>query len=216
MEGATRSSMSYIDKLEKFHRQQGTTLNRLPQLNNQPIDLYQLKRAVDTRGGFKSVCDNRQWADVARELGYANTKNIAGASTTLRSAYQRYQLPYETYLEKAKPDFLREMGLTPSPQQEKTSHSTNTTPLSMRRNLTEQIQKPDERIDEIPVDSVKRELLEPRDRNMKDVTPTPSRNGLKRPFGDTIQGGSSDPEKEPGQARRESKRIKGSAFRQPY
>ena len=56
MEGATRSTMSYLDKLAKFHRQQGTTFTRPPSLDGRPIDLYQLKRAVDSRGGFKEAC----------------------------------------------------------------------------------------------------------------------------------------------------------------
>ena len=74
-------------------------------------------------------------------------KNVTSVSTTLKNAFQKYLLPYETYLEKAKPEFLREMGLTPSPQQERKSESTNTSPLGMRRNLMEQIRKVEERMD---------------------------------------------------------------------
>src|SRR5271169_626219 len=162
MEGATRSTMSYLDKLAKFHRQQGTTFTRPPSLDGRPIDLYQLKRAVDARGGFKDVCQLKKWAEIGRELGYGSIKNVTSVSTALKNAFQKYLLPYETYLEKAKPEFLREMGLTPSPQQERKKESTS--PLGMRRTLLEQIESA-EAMDE---DEIKTEL--------EDMPP----NGLKR------------------------------------
>ncbi len=205
--------MSYLDKLAKFHRQQGTTLNRLPSLDKQPIDLYQLKRAVDARGGFKEVCNCKKWAEVGRELGYGSIKNVTSVSTALKNAFQKYLLPYETYLEKAKPEFLREMGLTPSPQQEHKSESTNTSPLGMRRNLMEQIQKveeQDERMDDADED-VKMESHSETNGYMKDITPRLPQNELKRAFDEsTVRSASmsteNDKEAEP--VRRESKRLK--------
>ena len=213
MEGATRSTMSYLDKLAKFHRQQGTTLTRPPSLDKHPIDLYQLKRAVDARGGFKEVCNNKRWAEVGRELGYGSIKNVTSVSTVLKNAFQKYLLPYETYLEKAKPDFLREMGLTPSPQQERKFESTNTTPLGMRRNLMEQIQKVEEQDERMHdgVEEVKMESHSETNGDMKDVTPSPPQNGLKRAFDEsTPRKASISPEndKEAEPVRRESKRIK--------
>jgi [histone H3]-trimethyl-L-lysine4 demethylase len=185
MEGATRSTMSYLDKLAKFHRQQGTTLTRHPSLDKQPIDLYQLKKAVDSRGGFKEVCNMKRWADIGRELGYGGIKNITSVSTALKNAFQKYLLPYEMYLEKAKPEFLREMGLTPSPQQERKIESSS--PLGMRRTLLEQIESA-EAMDE---DEIKTES--------EDMPP----NGLKRAFDESS---TTSEDKEP--VRRESKRLK--------
>jgi len=188
MEGATRSNMSYMDKLSKFHRQQGTPLLRLPAIDKQPIDLYLLKRAVDARGSFKDVCAHKQWAEIGRELGFGSTKNVTSVSSALKNAYQKYLLPYETYLEKAKPDFLREMGLTPSPQQERKLEAVKTIPtVGMRRNLMAELQKAetqstDERMSE--TDELKRFVSETPEalEEMKDVTPSPSQNSLKRPF----------------------------------
>ena len=213
MEGATRSTMSYLDKLAKFHRQQGTTLTRLPSLDKQPIDLYQLKRAVDARGGFKDVCNSKKWAEIGRELGYGSIKNVTSVSTALKNAFQKYLLPYETYLEKAKPEFLREMGLTPSPQQERKSESINMSPLGMRRNFMERIQKveeQDERMHDTDED-VKMESHSETNGDMKDITPSPPQNGLKRAFDESIARSASmstenDKEAEP--VRRESKRLK--------
>jgi histone demethylase JARID1 len=194
MEGATRSNMSYLDKLAKFHRQQGTTLSRLPSLDKQPIDLYQLKRAVDARGGFKEVCNTKRWAEIGRELGYA--KNLSSVSTGLKNAYQKYLLPYETYLEKAKPEFLREMGLAQSPQEGKNETKS---PSGMRRNLLEQIQNAE---NEMEYDE-------------ENATPSPQ-NGLKRTIDETTASSSTENDKEE-PVRRESKRLKkGMATKNSY
>lgn len=215
MEGETRSTMSYLDKLAKFHRQQGTTLTRPPTLDKHPIDLYQLKRAVDSRGGFKEVCSNKKWAEVGRELGYGSTKNITSVSTVLKNAFQKYLLPYETYLEKAKPEFLREMGLTPSPQQERKPESNTASLLAVRRNLTDQFQKTSDHVTDERMNDVDDEVIEVKAESlagdMKDVTPSPSQNGLKRSFDETTARSASistetDKDTEPG--RRESKRLK--------
>jgi histone demethylase JARID1 len=210
-----------MDKLSKFHRQQGTPLVRPPAIDKQPIDLYLLKRAVDTRGSFTAVCSNKQWAEIGRELGFGGTKNVTSVPSSLKNAYQKYLQPYETYLEKAKPDFLREMGLTPSPQQERKMDA-KTSPGGMRRVLLSEFQNPDgtsadERMSEVDdvKPSVKSETPEALE-EMKDVTPTPSQNGLKRPFEEmrTTRSASTSTEndKEDQPTRRESKRIKAGEF----
>lgn len=218
MEGATRSNMSYMDKLSKFHRQQGTPLLKPPAIDKQPIDLYLLKRAVDARGSFKDVCAHKKWAEIGRELGFGSTKNVTSVSSALKNAYQKYLLPYEMYLEKAKPEFLREMGITPSPQQEKKMDSLKTTSVGMRRNLLAELHKAetpsaDGRMSD--VDEVKRIVKSetpdlPED--MKEVTPSPSQRGLKRPFEETITKRSAsistENDREDQPVRRESKRLK--------
>jgi len=207
MEGATRSNMSYLDKLAKFHRQQGTTLTKLPSLDKQPIDLYALKRAVDARGGFKNICADKKWAEVGRELGYGGIKNVTSVSTALKNAYQKYLLPYEMYLEKAKPDFLRDMGLTPSPQQERKREISNTG-SGVVRNLMDQLNS-EERVDGIEQDmeDIRTESVD----EMRDNTPSPSQKGVKRSFEESTVRSSSistENEKEAEPARRESKRLK--------
>jgi [histone H3]-trimethyl-L-lysine4 demethylase len=215
MEGATRSNMSYLDKLAKFHRQQGTTLTKLPSLDKQPIDLYQLKKCVDVRGGFKAVCQAKKWAEIGRELGYGNIKNVTSVSTSLKNAFLRYLLPYETYLEKAKPEFLREMGLTPSPQRERKesdrtpSGTPSGTPTGIGRNLMEQIQEEDAKM-HMDGMLVKREASGDLFETTKEESPSPVPNGSKRTFEETTTRSASictETEKdEP--VRRESKRLK--------
>jgi histone demethylase JARID1 len=202
--------MSYLDKLAKFHRQQGTPMTRPPSFDKQPIDLYALKRAVDARGGFKTTCSDKKWAEVGRELGYAGIKNVTSVSTALKNAYQKYLLPYEMYLEKAKPDFLRELGLTPSPQQERKRDISNSS-SGVVRNLMDQF-KAEEKGDGMKeeMEDIKTESIADTN-DMRDITPSGSQKGMKRSFEESTVRSSSistenDKETEP--ARRESKRLK--------
>jgi len=225
MEGATRSNLSYLDKLAKFHRQQGATLSRLPILDSKPIDLYSLKKSVDLRGGYKVVCSSKKWAEVGREMGYGNIKNVTSVSTTLKKAFEKYLLPYENYLERAKPEFLREMGLTPSPQQERKERkesegSLRSTSPGVKRNLMDELQKTetDERdeqkqvktTEDVKIESPPATATISEDVEMRDASPSPQ-SGLKRPFEETVTSTGSvstenDGETEP--TRRESKRLK--------
>lgn len=213
MEGATRSNLSYLDKLAKFHRQQGTTLTK-PSLDKQPLDLYLLKKLVDGRGGYKQVCTSKKWTEIAREMGYGNSKNI-GTSIPggLKNAYQKYLLPYEQYLEKAKPDFLRDMGLTPSPQQDRKLDVPMPSP-GVRRNLMDQFGKSgetDERMQGVRVKEESPGLCE----ETRDATPSPSHDRLKRTFDEIAHQSESlstenDKDQEP--VRRESKRLKRGIY----
>ena len=65
----TRTNLNYLDQLSKFHKQQGMNLNRFPSVDKRPLDLYKLKKAVETRGGFDKVCKLKKWAEIGRDLG---------------------------------------------------------------------------------------------------------------------------------------------------
>ena len=63
MEGSTRANMNYLQQLYRFHRQLGTPVRHVPQLNKRPVDLYRLRKEVNERGGFDEVgpseCDRK-------------------------------------------------------------------------------------------------------------------------------------------------------------
>jgi [histone H3]-trimethyl-L-lysine4 demethylase len=89
--------------LLKFHKQQGVpTANRLPYVDKKPLDLFRLKKAVESRGGFDKVCKGKKWAGIGRDLGYSG-KIMSSLSTSLRNSYLKWISPYEEYLSKAKP-----------------------------------------------------------------------------------------------------------------
>ncbi|KAI2602212.1 PLU-1-like protein [Hypoxylon sp. NC1633] len=137
VEGSTRANLSYLDALSRFHRQQGTNLNRLPYVDKKPLDLYRLKKAVESRGGFEKVCKTKKWAEIGRDLGYSG-KIMSSLSTSLKNSYDRWLTPYENYLRQAKPGVYQQLEyeyggpLTPSPAPSPMKRSTVNTPSSLR------------------------------------------------------------------------------------
>lgn len=132
----TRTNLNYLDQLAKFHKQHGMNLNRFPSVDKKPLDLYRLKKAVETRGGFEKVCKLKKWAEIGRDLGYSG-KIMSSLSTSLKNSYQKWLHPYEEYLRVAKPGVQQQLEseyggpFTPSSAQSpmKRSHSHQTTPL---------------------------------------------------------------------------------------
>ncbi|KAI0123405.1 PLU-1-like protein [Xylariales sp. AK1849] len=139
VEGSTRANLTYLDALAKFHKQQGTNLNRLPYVDKKPLDLFRLKKAVEARGGFDKVCKMKKWAEIGRDLGYSG-KIMSSLSTSLKNSYDRWLNPYENYLRQAKPGVYQQLEyeyggpLTPSPAPSPMKRSTVNTPSSLRDN----------------------------------------------------------------------------------
>jgi len=142
--------LTYLDALAKFHKQQGTNLNRLPYVDKKPLDLYRLKKAVESRGGFEKVCKTKKWAEIGRDLGYSG-KIMSSLSTSLKNSYDRWLNPYESYLRAAKPGVYQQLEyeyggpLTPSPAPSPIKRSSVNTPSSFRgespaRNATDALQ----------------------------------------------------------------------------
>ncbi|KAL9471033.1 hypothetical protein ACSS6W_008974 [Trichoderma asperelloides] len=137
VEGSTRANLTYLDGLAKFHKQQGNNLHRLPYVDKKPLDLYRLKKAVESRGGFDKVCKLKKWAEIGRDLGYSG-KIMSSLSTSLKNSFQRWLCPYEEYLRLAKPGVHQQLEqeyggpLTPSPAQTPIKRSSANTPSSVR------------------------------------------------------------------------------------
>ena len=98
--------MNYFDQLQKYHKQHGHTTLRMPYLDKRPVDLYQLKKEVEARDGYESVCDKKRWAEIGRDMGYGNSRMVTSISTSLKALYSRYIAPYEEYVLTAKPEVL--------------------------------------------------------------------------------------------------------------
>ncbi|KAF2021240.1 histone demethylase JARID1D [Aaosphaeria arxii CBS 175.79] len=133
VEGGTRANLNYLDQLSKFHKQHGNSLTRFPSVDKRPLDLYKLKKAVETRGGFDRVCKHKKWAEIGRDLGYSG-KIMSSLSTSLKNSYQKWLHPYEEYLRVAKPgvhqmlEYENGGPYTPSPAPSPMKKSTQNTP----------------------------------------------------------------------------------------
>lgn len=112
-------------------------LNRFPSVDKRPLDLYKLKKAVETRGGFEKVCKLKKWAEIGRDLGYSG-KIMSSLSTSLKNSFQKWLHPYEEYLRVAKPGVQQQLEfeyggpLTPSPANSPVKRSHQHTPSSLR------------------------------------------------------------------------------------
>lgn len=115
-------NLKYLDQLASFQRKHGANLNRFRSVDKRPLDLYKLKRAVEARGGFESVCTMKKWAEIGRDLGYSG-RIVGSLSKSLRNSYQRWLFPYEEYLKTIEEDVGQQLEkkweyggpLTPSP-----------------------------------------------------------------------------------------------------
>jgi histone demethylase JARID1 len=127
--------LNYLDQLAKFHKQHGNSLTRFPSVDKRPLDLYKLKKAVETRGGFDRVCKQKKWAEIGRDLGYSG-KIMSSLSTSLKNSYQKWLYPYEEYLRVVKPgvhqmlEFENGGPFTPSPAPSPMKKSTQGTPIA--------------------------------------------------------------------------------------
>jgi histone demethylase JARID1 len=125
-----------LDQLSKFHKQHGNNLNRFPSVDKRPLDLFKLKKAVETRGGFDKVCKQKKWAEIGRDLGYSG-KIMSSLSTSLKNSYQKWLHPYEEYLRIFKPgvhqllEFENGGPFTPSPAPSPMKKSHQHTPSSL-------------------------------------------------------------------------------------
>lgn len=137
VEGSTRANLTYLESLFKYHRQQGLNLHRMPFVDKKPLDLYRLKKAVESRGGFDKVCKLKKWAEIGRDLGYSG-KIMSSLSTSLKNSYSRWLVPYEDYLRLAKPGVHQQLEqeyggpLTPSPVPTPIKPSNGNTPSSVK------------------------------------------------------------------------------------
>jgi histone demethylase JARID1 len=124
-----------LDQLAKFHKQHGHSLTRFPSVDKRPLDLYKLKKAVETRGGFERVCKGKKWAEIGRDLGYSG-KIMSSLSTSLKNSYQKWLHPYEEYLRVVKPgvqqmlEFEHGGPFTPSPAHSPVKIPTHGTPIA--------------------------------------------------------------------------------------
>ena len=93
----------------EFYRQlkdclQGS-MNKLPCIDKRSIDLYRLYRVVKLRGGFQACCNDKLWAQIGREMGFYG-KISSSLSSSIKSVYQKYIIPWEKQYENVNQDFL--------------------------------------------------------------------------------------------------------------
>lgn len=88
-EGVSELFKQRLEELQRSSRRS----YRQPIVGHKQLDMYQLFRAVQARGGAKNVI---QWKEIGKKLGLP--ASVTNVGYTLRTKYESYILPYEEIL----------------------------------------------------------------------------------------------------------------------
>lgn len=96
-----RATQNYEEQLQKFHSQQGSNRVSIPIIDRRPVDLYQLKLAVQRAGGCEHVNRQRRWVEITKTMGYAE-KDATHLAAQVKSAYLKIIDPFERFMSRAR------------------------------------------------------------------------------------------------------------------
>ena len=99
-------TQEYFAHLSRFHQISTNFFHQLS-IDDRPLNLYELKKAVERYGGFEEVYKLNRWAEIGRDLGRSG-RITSSLLTSLEYLYQRWLLPYEQYLK------IDESGISPA------------------------------------------------------------------------------------------------------
>lgn len=97
LEATSRDRMNFLDKLYRFHKQQGDPNATVPTIDGKALDLWTLHREVSKRGGFAAVSARNLWAPLAVLLKYE-----ASRAPYLKMAYEKVVKPYDDFYARVK------------------------------------------------------------------------------------------------------------------
>ncbi|XP_010186762.1 PREDICTED: AT-rich interactive domain-containing protein 3A-like, partial [Mesitornis unicolor] len=92
----------FLDDLFGFMQKRGSpwthptllfSVNRIPIMAKQVLDLYTLYRLVTDKGGLVEVINKKIWREITKGLNLPTS--ITSAAFTLRTQYMKYLYPYE-------------------------------------------------------------------------------------------------------------------------
>lgn len=96
LEAASRAKINFLEQLGLYH-EQGDSRITIPVIDRKPLDLYQLRKAVNKIGGHEEVSRMKGWQAVAKSLGYEERSAIP-----IKAAYTKIILPFETFANRGK------------------------------------------------------------------------------------------------------------------
>eukprot|EP01113_Clastostelium_recurvatum_P023436 TRINITY_DN279_c0_g1_i2.p1 TRINITY_DN279_c0_g1~~TRINITY_DN279_c0_g1_i2.p1 ORF type:complete len:350 (+),score=106.96 TRINITY_DN279_c0_g1_i2:449-1498(+) len=83
----------FLNRLFKFMSDKGSPIEKIPVFDHKELDLYQLYRAVVSRGGLEKIIEQKLWRHVTSDLKCDPDRTDAGFR--LRVHYIKYLYPYE-------------------------------------------------------------------------------------------------------------------------
>lgn len=141
IEASSRAKFNFLEQLYQFHHQQGNSHIAVPTINHKYLDLWLLRKEVQSLGGYEAVTKHRKWSDIGRLLGYGA---IPGLSTQLKISYQRIIQPYEDFCErsKASPTNAKTHSAPNSAATSTTKVADNSIPSSPLTDTSDEVESP--------------------------------------------------------------------------
>jgi hypothetical protein len=96
VEGKTRESRYYYERLMKFHKRLGARI-KTETIGNTIIDFLTLKDAVIYRGGYEMVSNQKLWRDIALNLNLTSKKAFSIYRNPLELIYTKWIEPFEKF-----------------------------------------------------------------------------------------------------------------------
>jgi hypothetical protein len=96
MEASARANINFMEQLFVFHRQQPGPRVTIPVIEDKPVDMWRLRKAVKELGGYTDVCRERKWPVVAKMLGF---EPKADAINELKTAYAKIIIPFDRHMD---------------------------------------------------------------------------------------------------------------------
>lgn len=139
-------SLTFGRAIAQFHEQKnGVNPRQLHSFLRSHLP-FDLKKAVDARGGFEKVCELKQWSEIRSEL---ETRGgfIPPAPIILEGIYRKWIYPYEVHLRNAtraicqqpKPGYGGPLASSPAPSPVEQSNPRVASPT---RNAADALQEP--------------------------------------------------------------------------
>lgn len=98
IDGRSRTTHNFLDQIAQFHQQNGTNFNRHPIIDKKPVNLHSLHKIVQSHGGYDTICNNKGWSTIGRELGLSH-KAATAFSNIVKQAYIKALLPYQQFID---------------------------------------------------------------------------------------------------------------------
>ncbi|TMW63686.1 hypothetical protein Poli38472_002627 [Pythium oligandrum] len=97
IDGHTRAEGNFVEALRLFLYRHGTPMQELPRVDGQLLNLHLLYKTVVELGGYTTVCESNQWAQVVRRVGrtLASDRPSTALCETYREHYESCLLAYE-------------------------------------------------------------------------------------------------------------------------
>eukprot|EP01112_Ceratiomyxa_fruticulosa_P013873 TRINITY_DN392_c2_g2_i1.p1 TRINITY_DN392_c2_g2~~TRINITY_DN392_c2_g2_i1.p1 ORF type:complete len:292 (+),score=65.62 TRINITY_DN392_c2_g2_i1:44-877(+) len=83
----------FLNRLFKFMSDRGSPIEKIPVFDHKELDLFQLYKAVISRGGLEKIIEQKLWRHITSDLKCDPDRTDAGFR--LRVHYMKYLYPYE-------------------------------------------------------------------------------------------------------------------------